>query len=203
MAKGQVTEQELETGLQSLGGLGGIAASGARRDSPFGVGFVKKSVPESNARAEATAAEAILPVAANVSVVAPLAQEVVPSRVEAPAPLTASVVAVGEHTLSARKPRAVEAPTPADVAPVSSRKSDAFSERVTLQMSPEMRDELTLLAARLQRRKTDKTERITANTIMRVAIQMVLDEIDFGEGDIINNEVDLDRVVRAKLSRRE
>jgi hypothetical protein len=200
MAKGQVTDQELETGLQSLGGLGGIAASGARRDSPFGAGFVKKSVPESNTRAEAT--EAKLQVAANVAVVAPVAQEVVPSRVEAIAPSTASVVAVGEHTSTARRPRAVEAPMPADVAPVSSRKSDSFSERVTLQMSPEMRDELTLLAARLQRRKTDKTERITANTIMRVAIQMVLDEIDFGEGDIINSEVDLDRVVRAKLSGR-
>ena len=68
-------------------------------------------------------------------------------------------------------------------------------------MGPDMRDELNLLAAKLQRRKTDKTERITANTIMRVAIQTVLDEVEFAEGDIINNEDDLLRVVRGKLSR--
>jgi hypothetical protein len=40
-------------------------------------------------------------------------------------------------------------------------------------MSPKMRDEVETMARELQRAKTSKDERITANTVMRVAVRLV------------------------------
>jgi hypothetical protein len=196
MAKGSVTDQELESSLKSLGGLGGITSSGARRDSPFGSDFVKKTASEvaieaPKAEPEVVKTVELRSVPDSVSNVAEL---------KAPSPeikrVSAPIRSVAEP-----KPRPTERAKPVEIVPeMPARKSDGFSERVTLQMGPEMRDELNLLAAKLQRRKTDKTERITANTIMRVAIRVLLDEVDLGEGDIANNEEDLLRIVRAKLT---
>ena len=56
-------------------------------------------------------------------------------------------------------------------------KGDTLTERVTVQMSPEMRDAVCDLARHLQRRRKDKGERITANSVMRVAIQYFLDNV--------------------------
>jgi hypothetical protein len=57
-------------------------------------------------------------------------------------------------------------------------KCDTLTERVTLQMSPEMRDAVNDFARHLQRRRKDKGERITANSVMRVAIQHFLDSFE-------------------------
>src|SRR5205823_3076762 len=77
---------------------------------------------------------------------------------KAPSPETKRVSAP-IRSMPEPKPRPRERTKPVEVVPeISTRKSDGFSERVTLQMGPEMRDELNLLAAKLQRRKTDKTE---------------------------------------------
>jgi hypothetical protein len=194
MAKGHVSDQELESGLKSLGGLGGIAGSGARRDSPFGVEFARKATPEAVPESRPVQPEPERPI------------DLKPVREVALTPPTPA-----PQSSEARRPPPVRVPT--EPAPrvnegfrpveflfdIPIRKSDSFTERVTLQMGPDMRDDLNLLAARLQRRKTDKSERITANTIMRVAIRILLDEVDLGTGEVANSETDLLRIVRQKL----
>ena len=68
---------------------------------------------------------------------------------------------------------------------------------MTLQISPEMRDEIDALARDLQRAKTTKEERITSNTVMRVALQFLMKNYEFESGDVANTEAELyDLVVR-------
>ena len=58
-------------------------------------------------------------------------------------------------------------------------------------MSPEMRDEVYSIARELQRRKTSKHERITANTIMRVATRLFSSQFDAEHFKSINTEDEL------------
>jgi hypothetical protein len=194
MAKGHVTDQELESGLKSLGGLGNIAGSGAKRDSPFGVEFARKATPEAVPEALPVQPEPERRIDLKpVREVTPTPPATAPQSPEArrPPPVRAA---------RDPAPRANEGFRPVEfLSDIPTRKSDCFTERVTLQMGPDMRDDLNLLAARLQRRKTDKSERITANTIMRVAIRILLDEVDLGTGEVANSETDLHRIVRQKL----
>ena len=53
-----------------------------------------------------------------------------------------------------------------------------FTERVRLQISPEMRDDVERLARELQRAKVSKKERITGNTVMRVAIRLITERFE-------------------------
>lgn len=92
-----------------------------------------------------------------------------------------------------------EATTEPDATSV--RKEDPYSERVTLPISPDMRDGLHLLASKLQRRKTDKSERITSNTLMRVAVRLLLEDLRPSESDAPNTEEELYSLVQAKLKR--
>jgi hypothetical protein len=69
-------------------------------------------------------------------------------------------------------------------------------------MTPQMRDEVNLMATKLQRRKTDKRERITANTLMRVAIQVLLDGFGLEEWDVANDEEELLQLAKSKLIKR-
>ncbi len=193
MAKGNLTDQELESSLKSLGGLGGIAATGAKRDSPFGSDYVKKTSTVEELPPEPDRAPQVIKTvelrAVSESEAAPQVEPLRWDTRRAPNPIVPA------------KAKPLVKPAPAeDFPPIPSRKSDCFTERVTLQMSTDMRDSLNLLAARLQRRKTDKTERITANTLMRVAIQVLLDEMARGEGEVANTEEDLLQIVRARLS---
>ena len=71
------------------------------------------------------------------------------------------------------------------------RVADIYTERVTLQLSPEMRDRVDALARELQRSKSNKVERITANTVMRVAIQHVLKNFKLNGGDVPSGEEEL------------
>jgi hypothetical protein len=76
------------------------------------------------------------------------------------------------------------------------RKADIFTERVTLSVSTDMRDSVETLARELQRRRTRKDERITANTVMRVAINALLDGFELEDGDVVNTEDELLNLVR-------
>jgi hypothetical protein len=196
MAKGQLTDQELESSLKSLGGLGGIAASGARRDSPFGSEYVKKTATAEEGAPKPPEEPAVVKTVELRAVKETTVDPVPTGEPLRAMPTRPRTVAVPTKAKPVEKPLPVEPPLP-----ISSRKSDSFSERVTLQMSPDMRDSLNLLAAKLQRKKTDKTERITANTLMRVAIQVLLDDGGLAEGEVANTEADLLRIVRKRLSR--
>ena len=151
MAKGQVSEEELTKGLRGIGDFAGLnPSSRVRRDNPF-----------RDSRAETP------PAPAPVTTI-----EVLPSAAPShPAPngtLPEIKTKVARKSISApetvKQGRAVERTEENGV-----RKADVFTERVTLQISPEMRDQVERLARELQRAKSSKKERITGNTVMRVA----------------------------------
>ena len=201
MAKGQVSDQDLEAGIKTLGGLGNLAAAaGARRDSPFGSDFVKKTAPVHPAAA-----------APRQAVVAEVKEVVRPMPASEPAAVkTVELKKPAENAPPPRKvslppkPKAEASPIEVDSADDKKviRKADICTERLTIQMSPDMRDELALLANKLQRKKTDKSERITSNTLMRVAIQFMLDEADLCSGEVANSEEELLRVLKSKFRKR-
>lgn len=190
MAKGQVTDEELQAGLKSLGGLGGIAASGARRDSPFGSSFVKNTATQAT-----TPAIEAPPKEEPVKIIEVKSREDEQPNVKPPA------IAPAKKIVAPRSPEVnvfkSKKTSPEELE--SHRKSDTLTERVTLQMSPEMRDAVNDLARRIQRKKIDKTERITANTVMRAAIQGVLDAYKFELSDVPNSEEELTAAFRTLL----
>jgi len=172
MAKSQVTEDDIAQGIQSLGGFGGLSGQKPRRDSPFGSDFAAKkdlkpspapAVVENRAPAIATPSPIITaePLAKKVEVLSPPKEESAPASV----PIKVSPV---KKAIS----------KPIDESREGHPKSDECTERITLQMTPEMRDELNELARGLQRGRREKGERITANTLMRVAIQSFIDSFD-------------------------
>jgi hypothetical protein len=188
MGKGQVSEKELAQGIKSLGGLTGLTSTTVRRDSPFGSEFVKP-------------------------VVAPVRDALVVEKVKEPLTLDASDArpepVAKERELFERAetqtPQKTQKPknTKRIISP-DERESDEtsarhFTERVTLKMTSEMRDDLHYLATKLQRRKKSKEERITSNTVMRVAIQFLLDELKLKDTDLVNSEEELLLFVKRKL----
>lgn len=179
MAKG-VTEDDLASGIRSMGGLGTLTRT--RRDSPF------RDTREEE-RPEVKTVELPPPVEA-----APRVAEVrngvkpepeIVQRAERPRVVAERSVPVDKPVRNERK----KSPQ---------RKADIYSERVTLQMSPEMRDEVDELARQLQRAKTSKDERITANTVMRVAIQAFLEAFDLDPKSCPNSEKELLDVARTR-----
>jgi len=81
-------------------------------------------------------------------------------------------------------------------------KTQIFTERVTMVMDSQTRDELNQLALVLQRRKSDSSERITTNTLMRVAIKLFLEELRPQETDSPNSEAELYQLTKARVNRR-
>jgi hypothetical protein len=82
------------------------------------------------------------------------------------------------------------------------RKADVFTERVTLQISPEMRDDVERLARELQRSKVSKKERITGNTVMRVAIRLITSRFELKPGEWPNDEEELFECIEKALTRK-
>lgn len=80
------------------------------------------------------------------------------------------------------------------------RKQDIFCERVNLHLKPETKDKIDLIAKQLQRMKSDSTERITANTVMRVALDAVLERFEMPQQGIVNSEEELQEFVKRLLS---
>ena len=189
MAKGQVTEKDLESGLRSLGGLGGLGGGGgARRDSPFGTDFVKKTAPAQAKPLHTQTGNTALKLQPEGDGAASPDPEP-----EAPAPLAvADPTPVVEETSKRRSPRRQKKPE---------TKIDLFPERVTVLMSPDMRDRINSLAAKLQRKKSDKSERITANTIHRVALSVLLSNLKLEDSDAPNTEEELLELAQRKIRR--
>lgn len=161
-----------------LEGLGGFGALSPRRDSPF-----------RDSRAEVKAPEPktveVKPAAESRSVYGmPVVEPAKPAEIKRaePSPKTAPAKPVPSPTV--REPSRLRQKQP-------QRKADIYSERVTLQISAEMRDEVDELARQLQRAKTSKDERITANTVMRVAIRLLTENFKLKAGEGPNNEEEL------------
>jgi hypothetical protein len=171
MAKGQVSEEELTKGLKGIGNFGGLSPK-VQRDNPFRDSRSDRPEPAKTIEVRLPASEPRVAKAAKPEPkpVRTLQSPKTPSRGRA------------ENLRSEEG---------------SARKADVFTERVTLQISPEMRDDIDALARDLQRAKTTREERITANTVMRVALQVLMTNYQFERGDVANNEAELyDLVVR-------
>lgn len=183
MAKGQVSEEELTRGLKGIGNFGGLSSTArVRRDNPFRDSRTEPAASEPTKTIDVKPAPAETSAPKQASAAVPAA-EPRPVRSVAPVPKPGEKRRVGE-----KKARAVGA-----------RKADIFTERVTLQISPEMRDEVERIARELQRAKTSKDERITANTVMRVAIQVMTKRFRLRGGDAPNNEEELYTLVEEVL----
>ena len=166
MAKGQVSEEELTEGLKGIGNFGGLSAK-VQRDNPFR--------DSSSDKVEQPKTIDVRP---------PSAPQITKARVPdaakpGPKPLRTLPSAPKERAANLRSENGL------------ARKADIFTERVTLQISPGMRDEIDALARDLQRARTTKEERITANTVMRVALQLLMKNYQFERGDVANNEAEL------------
>ena len=183
MAKGQITEKDLEIGLKQAGGFSGLTQSKARRDSPFGSEYAKpveQKVANDAVEKESSKTVELTPVQKKQPEQAPAKKTPAakPKKVETTKP-----------TVATKKVKETPRRT----------KADLFSERITLNVSPDTRDQAETLARTFQRRKSDKTERITANTIYRVAIQAVIEELDLLEDLSPNTEEELLELVKEKL----
>lgn len=67
-------------------------------------------------------------------------------------------------------------------------------------MTAEMRSRANLLAAELQRRRTEKRVRFTPNTVVRVAIETFLEHFELSPGDHLNSEEELRRLVHERIT---
>jgi|GEM_PF-6931280 len=216
--------------LGGFGNLTKAGSSSTRRDSPFGSSYAKpaaatpptqQTVVAPKKQVEALNKEPVEPLQAPLppQIVAPVA---VQQPIEGTPPLSttelparepvAPPLSPSEPTPTATTPRAAKIkPSTNEVglAAVSSSsvkssvpKTQIFTERVTMVMDSQTRDELNQLALVLQRRKSDSSERITTNTLMRVAIKLFLEELRPQETDSPNSEAELYQLTKARVKRR-
>jgi len=73
-------------------------------------------------------------------------------------------------------------------------------EDVTVPFAPSTRDAVGNLARELQRRRTEKRSRFTANVLIRVAVDHFLEHFELIASDLANDESELRELVRRKLS---
>jgi len=179
MAKGQVTEKDLELGLKKAGGFSGLAKK-ARRDSPFGQEHAKPVADAQNSEPKKVSKR-------------------VNSEKTIPEKAVEKVIEVKRAPKQEAKQQLKSTSQNDDsIQKAVTTKAEAFSERITLNITPDMRDKAEMIARGLQRRKADRTERITANTIYRVAIEALLANEDFLKSISPNTEKELLDAVKAK-----
>lgn len=87
-------------------------------------------------------------------------------------------------------------PGPAVERPGSPAGRSARTDAVTVPMTADMRSRATLLAAELQRRRTARSARLTANSVFRVAIQSFLERFDLTQLEAVNSEEELLSLIR-------
>lgn len=180
---GRTTEEDLREGLKSVGALSALRQPGPmRRENLFAPPPQEPQPKEEPPKVEAR------------------------EKAPAPDPRPAPRAPAPPRARPARKPEAkppAVAPT-TEASPQSSqepRGAPVFSDAPTVPMTAEMRTAATLLAAELQRRRTDKSERFTANSIFRVAIERFLEDFKL-EGDVhVNTERELLDLARARKPR--
>jgi len=173
MAKGQVTEKDLELGLKKAGGFSGLSKK-TRRDSPFGQEHAKPVAEPQISQSE---------------------KRLKPEKVVSEKVASKKIVEVNKKASS---PNSSLKKNIENAEKALATKAETFSERITLNITPDMRDKAEMIARGLQRRKADRTERITANTIYRVAIEALLADEDFLKNISPNTEQELLDAVKAK-----
>jgi hypothetical protein len=200
MAKGQVTTDDLASGIRSFGGLAQLGGSSRPvRENPF------RDTRGDSVQPVATAPSptpAPVPEAPRLEVISGIETSSV-GEGSVPSPVAVPSAPRPERE---RKPAATRMAPPAKVTPpriVSTetttaaestgreKKTELYTERVTVLLNADLRDRAEALAKELHRRRTQKGERITANTIFRVAIRAMLDTFDPSTSTELNTELDL------------
>ena len=198
MAKGQVTDDELATGLKSFGGFGALggASERPRRDDPF-----------RDTRAETAVPFATRPEPSPVELVKSVERQEREGEINAPVPLISPSRAKSREktpsvTRASSPVKSAKAISPKrETETVRENKTERYTERVTVLLDPELRDGAESLAKELQRKRTEKGERITANTVIRVALRAMLEKFEAGEV-VVNTEEELFEVVGEHLFKR-
>lgn len=190
MAKGRITADALSLGVQRVGNLDGLTKTGARRDSPYAFGQTP-TAPSVIEKPEPIAKRPVQTKAISSLESSSPAIEV--SREEVP---SFSTRQQEEKKPRPQKSQSIEA-SPQTTSVI--KKAEVFPERITLNISEEMRNDINNLALKLQRRRTVKNERITPNTVIRTAITLFLEQLSLEEGDVVNNEQDLYLLMRRRL----
>lgn len=113
-----------------------------------------------------------------------------PATVERPQPAVAAPAVRST-------PRAEPHPRPKPHREARRPRAGEYTDEVTVPMTAEMRTRAGLLAADLQRRRSDRSERLTANSVFRVAIQTFLDRFTARDFANVSTEEEL-RVMVAR-----
>ena len=181
MAKGQVSEEQLSRGVKGFGSFDGLTSTRrVRRDNPFGDSRAEAAVPEPS-KSPPTAPEVLVKKAREPNLKR-LSHKTAPVAGELSKPV-GSASKGREATKSARV-----------------RKADIFTEKISVPMSPEMRDDLERIARELQRSKRSKQERITVNTVVRAAIWLITQRFELAAGEAPNGETELYECVKRAVS---
>jgi hypothetical protein len=204
MAKGQVTDADLATGIKGFGGLASLGGAGSRpvRDNPFRDTRAEPQRPV----VAGTVVEAV-PEPPKLEVLTMRSEPEGEGREPAPAVAPAPLKVQQPKPAVAPRPQKKIAPTPAfdDEKAVSTgreNKTEVYTERVTVLLNEELRDGAEALAKELHRRRTKKGERITANTVMRVALGTLLERMEGEDLEGANSEAELMAAVRRLLGKR-
>lgn len=213
MAKGQVTSDDLATGIKGFGGMSSLGgAPRPVRDNPFrdtrSEAPAPAPVPVVTPAATTVANTPTEPDAPRLEVLSLTEQRVEEERGESPSPRAVPIERKSATQASTKRvatsprvvPRALATEEP--VIPARERKTELYTEPVTVPLNAEMRDRAEALAKDLQRRRTEKSERITANTVIRVALRAMLDTFHPGSGVVVNTEADLYDAVVKHLGRK-
>ena len=200
MAKGQVTDDELASGLKNFGGFGSLGGQKPRREDPF---RDTRSEAPAAAPAPTRAETPRIEIVKTPEVSTPEAKtESAPPPDSRPNPLKLSPKKAANFAPPVKAERAAKPlkQAPAD-SPQTEKKTELYTERVTVPLDVELRDATEALAKDLQRKRTEKGERITANTVMRVALRVMLEKFDAGES-VVNTEGELYQAVIQKVSKK-
>lgn len=98
-------------------------------------------------------------------------------------------------------PEAPEAPPSPDSAPEAPKVS-IFTENVTVPLSASLRDRAEELARVLNRNRKVRKERITRNSVIRVALELFLEAFSPRPSDTVNCEEDLLRLMKTSPNKR-
>jgi hypothetical protein len=121
-----------------------------------------------------------------------------PAPQERAAPVLSPEPKPAAPSVAVTQKRPIERP-PEPSKEVSPAESSPLTDYVTVPMTAEMRSQATELAAQLQRRRTDKSIRFTANTVYQVAIETLLERFELAPDDRVNSKAELRRLVLARL----
>lgn len=212
----QITEEQMTQGLKKIGGFGSFKQdSTSKKDSPFSftdkakTTKVEETPPGTSSSEEVPPSEKIIELRNSTVSVKPVeASEtlaVTPSEEVTQKELTNSSNQISTAPIIHQRIKTEETSIPAKKAKnkiiqtESSAASNSDYDKVSVFMSPAIRDRANQLASELQRKRTIKTERITANTVFRVAIRVILEELSIDDLSTINSEDDLYRAAKGRI----